>query len=355
MLALALGSALAMWSTDARGQPFREMQTCDPYVVNIESGPRRLGADLGFGWRDRESPVSTLATSLAVFGDRRISPRFLVGARAAWFRPDIALTAGPRFRLLNSRNKPTAWWELGAGGGVLLSTSGRSETGPMAEVGLALGNRGGHVGARYAQGFAAADDLRVALFEFGFNIGGAPEYSVGGGCPGFEGEPSSSIPFAIGFHAIVSGLNFGDDVGYQAPAIAFEVPYYLRYPVDLVARWDLLVFPSGDLDVQTHHSALAGARLSIPLAGRNEVHHLHVQSLVGYDLVTGTEPHPVDSGPVVDVALGYALFASGEGVFARIHGRFGLSDDNRELRGVFLSVGGEIKNAEHNWYTHVRR
>ena len=142
-------------------------------------------------------------------------------------------------------------------------------------------------------------------------------------------------------------------VTWEISGLAIEVPYYLRYPVDAVARWDLQVYPAGDRDAEVHQSGLVGVRAAIPLAGKQGSQHLIAQAQAGYTLVTGTEPRGIESGPIVDVGAGYALLTAREGLFARVHARFGLADDNRDLMAIYLAVGGEMKHAAHYWYRHV--
>lgn len=357
----------------AAAQPFEPTQGCDPYMVQVKSPRRRIAVDAGVGWQDSDAPVSGLATSLGFGLDWRLGNRLLVGARASWLRgrdagvdadgdgrdddntggiSSLLLTAGPRVRLLNDRARPTSFWELDVGIGGMAAT-GAGDSGAVAEAGLSLGNDVARLGARYVQGALDAADHRAALAWFALGFGGGPQYSYGAGCDFVRSDPSTSIPFAIGIHAILSGWGLADELGYLVPGLAIEVPYYLRYPVDAVARWDFQVYPAGDRDAEVHQSGLLGARVAIPIAGEQSTQHLLAQVQLGYSLVTGTEPRDIESGPIVDAGAGYALLTAREGLFARVHARFGIGGDNRDLAAIYVTVGGEMKNAARRWYRHA--
>jgi hypothetical protein len=250
--------------------------------------------------------------------------------------------------------RPTSFWEVDLGAGWLGSLTGDGEHGVAGEIGLAFGNAAARLGGRYVQGAFDASDYRAALLGVALGFGAAPEYARGGGCPGFEVGSRTTIPFAIGVHAILSGWGRGE-LDYLAPGLAIELPYYVRYPVDLVVRWDTMTYPGVGRDSQTHQTGLLGARVAIPVAGAGRIHHLQVQAQAGYALVTGTRPRDVGSGAVADVGVGFALLTAREGLFVRLHGRLGFAGDSRELATLFVSIGGEMKNAASRWYTHARR
>ncbi|HEU4612368.1 MAG TPA: hypothetical protein VFS15_09840, partial [Kofleriaceae bacterium] len=69
----------------------------------------------------------------------------------------------------------------------------------------------------------------------------------------------------------------------------------------------------------------------------------------GYDHVATTTAAPIQSGAVADASLGLGAQGADGAAYLRLHGRFGLTDDNRELRAVFLSLGLEWRLDRNRW------
>jgi hypothetical protein len=70
---------------------------------------------------------------------------------------------------------------------------------------------------------------------------------------------------------------------------------------------------------------------------------------VGYDHVATTSSDPIQSGPVVEASIGYGMQKSDGGAWLRVHGRFGVSPDNSDLRAYFLSFGTEFRLDRNRW------
>ena len=71
--------------------------------------------------------------------------------------------------------------------------------------------------------------------------------------------------------------------------------------------------------------------------------------LAGYDQVATTSSAAVQSGYVVDASLGYSMQADDGAVYWKLHGRFGVTDDNEALRALFVSFGMELRLDRSQW------
>jgi hypothetical protein len=136
----------------------------------------------------------------------------------------------------------------------------------------------------------------------------------------------------LGLHAIVTGWGFAEHTGPMLPGVAIELPVLLVLPLAAVVRYDVLWFPALDAPGFVAQTVLGGLQwlrmgpLPIGMGG-----------LFGYAVVDGTVPRVVDGGPVVDGGVWYWL--DDLGVHLGVNGRFGVSDRNRDLRAVYLSLG----------------
>ena len=62
-----------------------------------------------------------------------------------------------------------------------------------------------------------------------------------------------------------------------------------------------------------------------------------------------TSSDPVQSGPVIDASLGWIAEGSDGGMWLRLHGRYGLTDDNNAVRTYFVSFGTELRLNRSKW------
>ena len=69
----------------------------------------------------------------------------------------------------------------------------------------------------------------------------------------------------------------------------------------------------------------------------------------GYDFVATTSSDPIQSGPVVEGSVAWGAQASDGGAWLRLHGRFGVGDENRDLRAIFISLQTEFRLDRSKW------
>ena len=116
------------------------------------------------------------------------------------------------------------------------------------------------------------------------------------------------------------------------PGAAIELPVLLAGPLAAVARYDVLWFPALDAPAFIAQTVLGGLQYlrlgALPVG---------IGALVGYAMVDGKTPRVVDGGAVADGGLWYWL--DDLGVHLGLHGRFGLTSDNQDLRAVYASLG----------------
>jgi hypothetical protein len=152
----------------------------------------------------------------------------------------------------------------------------------------------------------------------------------------YEGWPRSAqgLPrVGLGLHAIVTGWGFARGLGVMLPGAALELPVYVGWPVVPVLRVDFLWFPGIDGPAVTTQSTLAGLEYyrlgELPLG---------LSALGGYTIAYGSSPRVADGGPIADGGVWYWLDSLG--FHLGVHARIGLVDVNRDLRAIYLSLGG---------------
>lgn len=360
----AIATAIAVTAAAAPARAQREgRQGCDPYVGGNDSGSTGFDVSLASGWLDSANPVDGLGWAAAIELRRRIGQRFGLGGRIAWIRgPDegidasgdgsdddetgsfsaFALTAAAHWVAWKARGtRDPIFVDLTGGGGFLLDIGDTAEDdgGPVAEAGVGLRWFPIRLGVR---GMTGAGDYRALLAELTLGGGGLPATRYGAGCSGMG--PSRGPAFAFGIDLIASGVGLPGGLSYLSPGVGVEVASPVGARVDAVGRVDLFSFPRFDDDAATVQSALAGVRYRTGPGGWFS----HVMG--GYSRVTDGGSGDFDSGAVVEAGVGYDIAPTAkEAAYARVHLRFGVLPENRDLRAVFVSVGGEVRNARDKW------
>jgi hypothetical protein len=137
----------------------------------------------------------------------------------------------------------------------------------------------------------------------------------------------------LGLHAIGAGWGFADHLGYMLPGAALELPVLLAGPIAAVAQWDFLWFPGIDGPALTMQTVAGG--LQWYNVGELPV---DVGAVGGYAVTYGKAPRVAADGPVGDVGVWFWL--GDLGPHLGVHWRSGLRPENRELRVVYVSIGG---------------
>ena len=151
---------------------------------------------------------------------------------------------------------------------------------------------------------------------------------------GWTRSQRESPRVGLGLHALVGGWGFARGLGLMLPGAALELPFYVGWPVVPVVRADFLWFPGIDGPALTTQSVLAG----LQYWRLGEALPFGLSALGGYSLTYGTSPRVADGGPIADAGVWYWL--DNLGFHLGVHARAGLVDVNRELRTVYLSLGG---------------
>jgi hypothetical protein len=136
----------------------------------------------------------------------------------------------------------------------------------------------------------------------------------------------------LGLHAIVTGWGFAEHLGPMLPGAAIELPVSFGGPLAPVARYDFLWFPGVDASAFVAQTVLGGLEYL-------QIAELPIGCgvLLGYSMVGGPSPRTVDGGPVVDGGAWYWLDRLG--LHLGLNGRFGLTEQNRDLRALYVSIG----------------
>jgi hypothetical protein len=352
-LRLGLIAVVVAGASSAHAQPLdTDPGTCDPYVIEIRSPKIGYGVELATGWQDSALPNEHRAWGFGLEVQRRLTNRFALVAHAMRTtgrdagidldgngRDDdgtgavsrLIAVGGPslRFALLQKR-----WFaQLDLLAGYTVMTSPGSEDGAIGGVDLSYRLAGIQIGVRALQGIGDARDTQLVVAHVGIETGAAPQASYGGGCSWVEREDKSRTGY--GLDIALSGFGLGTGIGYMPPSIGFEAVYPRDLRIAPLARADLLVFLHGNKDHVVEHSLLAGARV--------DLHGPFFDVLAGYGWAAVTRPSSADSGPVADIAIGYAVFDSNVVSRLRLHGRFGLAHDNEDLRAIFASIGFDLR------------
>lgn len=345
--------------------PFGLPHTCDPTVGHVRSPKAGFGLEYASGWQASAKPVDGRAWSVGIEARARLTGALGMVARIDRStgrdeardadgdgRDDTetgavtrwSLLAGPSVILHVHRDREaTRYWQVD--GLVGLSRSG-DQSGPITAYDLSYQLVAARVGVRFMQGFGDASEERAVLLHAGLQLGAGPQYSYGAGCPSVEHHDRGSA-WAVAMDIPLSG--WAKNVGYVTPSFGLEGALHVHHRFDAIVRADLLDMPSGDRDRALHSSVLAGGRLDLTSDHGPDRFGWFVTLAGGYDHVATTTAAPIQSGAVADASLGLGAQGADGAAYLRLHGRFGLTDDNRELRAVFLSLGLEWRLDRNRW------
>jgi len=325
--------------------------------------PIGVGLEWGNGVQESAYPTDGRAWSVGIEARVRATNRWSAVARFDWMSSRdaaedadndgnddastgsitrIAALAGPSIVLDRKRMEGTQrYLRVDLLGGYVATRSQPDEKGVAAGADVAYHAGAFRLGVRYLHGFGDASDASAVLGHAGFVVGGTPQMRP----EGCGGPARARTRLALGFDLPLVGVGLDSQLGYLATGLAFELLYRLHRRFDLVARGDVLYFPGYGRDRVVHTGALAGVRVDHgPYSGSSWSRtgfstvlfggYSHGAALVGS---TG------GSGPVVEVAPGWGIRTrDGGGGTLRLHARFGLGEDNRDLIAVFLSAGFDI-------------
>ena len=353
--------------------PVSEPHTCDPYVQTLKGRPVGLGPEIATGWQDSKFPNEHRAWSFGLELRRRFARRLGLVARfdrstgrdegidtngdgrddlATGKVTRVSILGGPSL-MLTSGHYDGLWryLELDLLGGYSAMTSPGNENGFVAGADLSYQLAVLRFGLRGLQGFGEARDARAVLAHIGIVVGAWPGASYGAGC-GMT-EPSYHSRFALAMDIPLSGYELGTGIGYSPPFGGFgvESAYYVHPHFQALARGDLLVFLNGDEDHVLHHALLVGGRIDMTPVDPDRQGRTgpFITLLAGYSWGAVTKPSNAGSGPVFDASLGYMYQEDDGAMWARLHGRFGMTPGSEDLRAVFLTVGLELRLDKSSW------
>jgi hypothetical protein len=331
-----------------------------------------FGAELATGWQDSGYPVEGRAWSVGVEGRRRFTRSLgAVGrydrskGRDAGFdadgdgRDDVSTGAVTRHALLGgaslvlhdlSVGQVPTYVELDALVGQLWTSSHAGEDGVVAALDLSFQGPLLRTGVRVVRGLTS-DDVTLALFHVGLNYGAWRPTRPRSRCTDGAETAALGTRLAVGLDIPLGGAAIGTGLGVMVPGFGIEAAYHLHQNLDALVRGDLLVFPNGDADRVLHQSVLAGGRIDLSAKGKGAGRvGTFLTVLGGYAFAAVTEPSRAGAGPIADVSLGYGIQEDVAAAWVRVHGRFGVVPDNRDLRAVlFLSVGMELRLDRRRW------
>jgi hypothetical protein len=347
--------------------------TCDPYVVHRPQPQGAFGGELSAGGQSSGYPVEGRVWGFGFEARRRFSRRLGIVGRFDWTRgrdagrdrdgdghDDVAtgritrewLLAGPSITLTSAYyDDVVRWWQIDLLGGYAWTSSQDGEDGVAAGADLSFQLAVARLGLRALHGVGDASEVRALLLHLGIVVGGGPSYTYGGGC-GRDSAGDLGTRWAVALDVPLSGYNLGGGPGYLAPGIALEGAYHMHRHAAALVRGDLLTFPNGDGDRVLYQTLLAGGRFDLTTRGssssslrRGAIFTL----LAGYAFGAYTRPSDAGSGPVLDVAIGGGTQADDGAAWLRLHGRFGLTPANSDLRAIFLSIGLELRIDRRRW------
>jgi hypothetical protein len=345
------------------GLPHGHPGTCDPTVAHVRSPKAGFGFEYANGWQRSANPVDGAAWSLGIEGRRRFTNKLGMVARVDRStgrdeardedgdgRDDVStgavtrwtMMAGPSLVLTSIRDRDLSrYWQVDSLVGL---SRDASRSGPIAAIDISYQLVVARIGVRVIAGLGDASEEAAGLLHAGFMVGAGPQYSYGAGC-GVETRPRGSA-WAIGLHIPLSGWAQG--VGYVTPGFGLEGALHVHETFDVVLHGDVMVMPSGDRDRAFHQALLAGARLDLS-SGSAMRKGFIAALLAGYDHVATASSAAIQSGPIIDGSIGYVMQASDGAIYWRLHGRFGVTEDNRDLRAVFASFGMELRLDRSRW------
>lgn len=339
-----------------------------------------LGADWGTGWQRSQHPTDGRAWSFGIdarlrFGGAneqgwrrqlgavarldRIAGRDEAQDDDANGRDDlstgsitrIAVLAGPSIVLdATEWEGSTRFARLDVLGGYLSTRTQPDESGPAAGLDLSYQLAIVRVGLRVVQGLGEARDATMVLAHLGIHPGSVPELDDSACTTATQPRRTTSSRLALGFDWILGGYGFAEELGYAATGLGFEAHWYLARFLDATLRGDLVVYPGQDRDRAIHHAVLAGLRFDHgKRRGRSSKTGLFSTLLGGYSHHAGLVGSPIESGAIVDAALGWGGQGRDGALNLRLHGRFGVSPDNLDYRACFLSFGFELRLEPSRW------
>lgn len=323
------------------------------------------GFDLLWGIADSEMPLHPVAFAIAmpfefgltralgiglrytylVSGDRgvddQMTPEYVDAADTTNLNAHL-ISAGLRLHLWTDEVDRQGWFaELD--GGWLARHDGLGD-GPALRVTLgrqagwsSLGGWGGSfgLGLTYLHGLAAAEDFRALLLELHLL-----RVEAGIPLPQNADEPEqSAFAYVFGGELTAVGGNVGSD--YQSFAMLGGGGFWFGVPIvpalAPLLRADIL-YTGGekDRDGVTMFAGLGGLRVRW-----NGVLPIYTEVLGGYERAYGTQPAPIGHGPILDVAvaLHHPIATAGCGAFGLgVRTRWGLGDDNEQLRAIFFTL-----------------
>lgn len=343
-------------------QPFGLPHTCDPYVGHVKSPKAGFGAEYATGWQHSANPVDGRAWSFGFEARARLRDTIGFVARVDRStgrdashdedgdgRDDVetgdvtrwTTLVGPTLRLSTHRARDTGrYWQVDSLVGL---SRDASRSGIVTALDVSYQLVVARLGVRVMQGFGDARDESSILVHSGLQFGAGPQYDYGAGC-GRDERPRGSA-WALAFDIPLSGVTSAGD--YITPGFGVEGAYHFHEYVDGLVHGDVLALPHGDRERALHQTVLVGARADAH--GKGSDRNMFGTLAVGYDYVATTSSDPIQSGPVVEASIGYGLQQSDGAAWLRVHGRFGVSPDNSDLRAYFLSFGTELRLDRSRW------
>jgi hypothetical protein len=336
--------------------------TCDPYVNRVRSPKMGFGAEYATGWQDSAKPTDGRAWSIGLEARARVTNAIGFVARVdrstgrdesidddgdgrddsqAGTITRWTMMVGPSLRLSEHRVRDMGrFWQVDS---LVGFSRDASRSGPIVALDLSYQFVVARLGVRVMSGFGDAREESSLLVHSGLQFGAGPQYSYGAGC-GVE-ERARGSAWAIAFDLPLSGVTSEGD--YITPGFGLEGAYHFHEYVDGLVRGDVLAMPHGDRERALHQSLLVGARFDAH--GKHTDRNMFGTLAVGYDHVATTSSDPIQSGPVVEASIGYGMQKSDGAAWLRVHGRFGVSPDNSDLRAYFLSFGTELRLDRNRW------
>jgi hypothetical protein len=339
--------------------------------------PVGLGFDWGTGVQDSSAPTDGRVWSLGVEGRWRFDRRWGAVARvdrtagrdeAVDLDGDgkddmstgsitrIAVLAGPSIVLDAGRyERTTRFLRLDVLGGYVSTRSQPGDDGPAFGADLSYQIGMFRLGMRFVQGFAGAGQATMLLGHLGISVGAVPPRGDEDECNPFVRENHTRL--ALGYDVVLGGYGFDSQLGYLLIGIGLEAVWHIFRRLDAVTRFDLLVFPGGERERVIHQAVLAGPRLDLSKRKRHRRSRTgwYTTALFGHTHGAGFAMTDSGTGPVVDLAVGWG-FQDREGAASfRLHGRFGLGEDNSDYRAIFLSAGFELRLDPSRWRDRFRR
>ena len=337
--------------------------------MRVESPAVGLGLEWGDGRQHDRAPVDRRAWSFGFEGRARVGDRFgfvarvdrLTGRDAAEDRNGdgrddaatgpvsrVSVLAGPTMLFGVRHADATRFAQIDLLGGYLWTLSQPGENGPAAGVDLSYSLEVARIGARVTQGFGDAHSSRAVLVHVGLVVGAGPSFSYGVGCGRDEKDESK---LALALDLPLFGFGLSSALEYSTPGFGVEAAYHLGHQFDALARADLLVYPNGDRDRTLYHSVMFGSRLDLLRRSTNSSTRTGIFTTLaaGYAFATTTEPTTAGSGPIAEASVGWGGEGSDGMAYLRLHGRFGVSPGNADLRAVFLSAGVELRMDRRQW------